>query len=53
MVDNISYVIGIILERLPPRFKDEGSQCISTPEGESVVLSAELVELTEDIVIYW
>lgn len=37
----------------PPRFRDEGSQCISVPENSNVTLSVELYEFTNEIEISW
>nr|XP_022901417.1 titin-like [Onthophagus taurus] len=42
-----------ILEKLPPRFRDEGTQCVIASEGQSAVLSAELFELTPDTELFW
>lgn len=40
-------------EKFPPRFRDEGSQCVSVAENGTAVLSAELYEIGNDIEILW
>ncbi|XP_066250409.1 uncharacterized protein [Euwallacea similis] len=40
-------------ELLPPRFRDDNEQCLTTPEGGSAVLKAELHELGRNTEISW